>query len=546
MSIDPVRKIRELFEDVSTALSKEPVSVAEGIVPKLKLFSKQPDKALHLIIIDYSEDEVAYSTDSTEEIEVFNYRIICEHVYWKYATKEIAKFPRTSIVAAVIESTFPLDKLERHFIAFCREIPLILISTAIKEAIGSLKKSLPSAYEIISVESTEINTLQVQPAITKHLNEKQLEIIYHKSLMLLLGDLLNVWRSKKQIVAAQVESQQQQLQLKIHQLKTATQQHIKQEFNELLNDLTKEASVFEKKVQKKWERYIDFSTAPLWADLRGRILAIEELDELKKRGALSFKVYEHDKKAVINALGQTLNSNCSSDSRDINELMEYFNDELVSLFKKHNVPLVEIRSSPVHSDDYQEIISRSCVFRKSFEGEMKTKGFMQYFYAVRQYQMLIFMILGGGSLGLAKMGNNKDWLFPVGFFFIGLAMFQVVIKTRKDNQEHKEKELKKAQEWIKTEVKGMLQLFWREWKLIRSEILSNQFADLSIHYERELQKYLDQENAARGSQEGIFRTKIKKNENLSRQLKTANTLGYQFDGKYKGTNDMLASLFKTS
>lgn len=541
----PLDKIQDLFEYVSSAISKEPAGIIEGLADQLKYVSKRSEKTLHLIAIDYSVEEPPSVMNSTEEIEVFNHRIVCEYMYWKYATKEIAKFPRTSIIAAIIGQNFPTYKARKHMSAFCHEIPLILLSGRIKD-INSFKISVPIAWEIIPMGGESYSTFQLQAAISQHLTEKRVETLYYKSFMLLLDDLLNLWKRKREAFAEEIKSHRDKLQLQIHQIKTRNLQEVKDDFANLVLDLKKEVFLLDKEVQKIWERDIEFSTVSLWAKLRDRIIAIEELEELKKRGGISFQLYEYDKLAVINSLGHTLSLKCSHDVKDINVLMEHFNDEFMTLFDKHKITAMKARTISSHLDVYKDIISRSCMFRRSFEGEMKTKGFMQYFYAVRQYQMLIFMVLGGGSLGLAKMGNNKDWLFPIGFFFIGLAIVQVVYKTIKDNDEHKEKELRKAQEWIKMEVKGMLQLFWREWKATRSEILSDQFEELRSFYERQLQKHLGHASMKVEEQETRLRAKNKKNETLSLQLKTASPLGYQFEGKYKGTNDMLTSLFKTS
>ena len=275
----PRDNIQELFNYVRTALNKEPAIVSEEITSKLHISTRRADRVLHLIVLNYSDDETAKSSYLTGEIEVFGFRVVCEQIYWKYASKEIGKLPRTSIVLAIIDPSCASNKVKNHLAAFAREIPLVLLSNCLAD-VNTFKSRFSAGWEVILFKEELFYVSQIEALLSQHLNEKRIEMLYYKSFLLLLDDLIDRWRRKRIGTLEDIKSQQQQLELQIHHFNGRFPQKIKQEFTDLLLGFKKEAAAFEKGIQQNWEQNTEFATAPLWIDLRNRVDAIEELQEL--------------------------------------------------------------------------------------------------------------------------------------------------------------------------------------------------------------------------------------------------------------------------
>lgn len=173
---------------------------------------------------------------------------------------------------------------------------------------------------------------------------------------------------------------------------------------------------------------------------------------------------------IADNLGEALRS-------DIVRLHDLFRD--AQEYVEHTL---EVKGAPpvaVHFRHLQQsagdtLIGRSGVIQRPYKGEISRRGPMDFFMAARRYQMIFFMVFS--AFGLSFIRQYTMFTVPLGIMLLAFGMVNVVNAARKQRAESIAKELDKAREGMRTELRRAMNDIQKNWEQLLSNHLASEQA----------------------------------------------------------------------
>jgi hypothetical protein len=188
----------------------------------------------------------------------------------------------------------------------------------------------------------------------------------------------------------------------------------------------------------------------------------------------------------------------------IRDALKSLERDFDKLCQKNEIPSFSLNPKFLTDQQLKTILAGALRYERPYQSEAPVKGFYEYFMAMRKYQMIFFMLVS--SFGLSFMRNLRSYMIPVTILLFGFGAYNVHKTVEKESEENEEKELGKARESLRQELKRMGTEISRQWGKTISDFLKNQSQQYLILIEGTLKEYFQK----KGIEEEDLKKKIQR------------------------------------
>jgi hypothetical protein len=188
----------------------------------------------------------------------------------------------------------------------------------------------------------------------------------------------------------------------------------------------------------------------------------------------------------------------------IRDSLKSLERDFEKLCLKNEIPSFSLNPKFLTDQQLKTILAGALRLERPYQSEAPVKGFYEYFMAMRKYQMIFFMLVS--SFGLSFMRNLRSYMIPVTILLFGFGAYNVHKTVEKESEENEEKELGKARESLRQELKRMGAEISRQWGKVISDFLKTQNQQFLVLIESTLKEYFQK----KGTEEEEMKKKIQR------------------------------------
>ncbi len=242
--------------------------------------------------------------------------------------------------------------------------------------------------------------------------------------------------------------------------------------------------------------------------LDARIDAFEDFDYEKKPKIFVLTIPKQIQDGLLDEASRSLTDVGREDLLRMRELFREVETHLENLIESKGAPPVTLHFDHMSERHLTNLVDRSVGFNRPYQSEITRRGPMDYFMAARRYQMVFFMVFS--AFGLSFIRSYREFTIPMGVVLLSFGLVNVYNGARKQSAETVAKELDKAREGMRNDLKRSLGEVQKGWDQAISRHLSEQQNNALDLVETTVKSITDQ----------VAREAAADKEILQKQLKT--------------------------
>lgn len=176
----------------------------------------------------------------------------------------------------------------------------------------------------------------------------------------------------------------------------------------------------------------------------------------------------------------------------IRDALKNLERDFDKLCQKHAIPTFSLNTKFLTDQPLKVIVASALRWERPYLGEAPVKGFYEYFMAMRKYQMVFFMLVS--SLGLSFMRNLRAYMIPLTILLFGFGAYNVHKAVEQESEENEEKEINKAKDSLRQEIKRMGTEITRQWAKTINDFLKGQSQQYLLLIESNMKEYFQKKN----------------------------------------------------
>jgi hypothetical protein len=162
------------------------------------------------------------------------------------------------------------------------------------------------------------------------------------------------------------------------------------------------------------------------------------------------------------------------------------------------------------------VLEGSVVWQRGYESDSMRHGFFEQLMMARRYLMILFMFLS--AFGLSFLRSYTEIMIPLSILLLGVGALVVVQSAKRERHEQNAKELEKAKEAIRNEVRRILSDVQRGWSSAVSQYLSDQQQSLLAQIEPLLREHQTRRTSENSEEKMKMQRQSQGLENIERKL----------------------------
>jgi len=276
---------------------------------------------------------------------------------------------------------------------------------------------------------------------------------------------------------------------------------------------------FEKNLAERWNTALAPHGGPVWEKIESDLTSLTALKWTRKVKSEAAEIPQKFRQDLVRAVSNTLLSQCMHDTEALRDLWKVIEVDLEQASTRHGIPPVSAHVEYIDGSTCQQLLSRSLQFQRVYEGERHRRGGTELMMNVRQYAMVLITVL----MYAGYMGFGGDWRGrPIiqGAFAMLLiyGLIQTVVTVRSERGETNERELTKAKETIRVELRRILPEIQRAWLNTLTQNLNGQIRNLLTAWETGTRTQLVRNASSLAEQRQQLQLQAQALENSERRL----------------------------
>ena len=257
---------------------------------------------------------------------------------------------------------------------------------------------------------------------------------------------------------------------------------------------------YQKGLKKRFEDLYKTNIGTIWKEMDEWAESLDELAHEKRTKKVIVTVPEEFKEEYLNHMHEVIHQSLTTDLIILKDTLHQIQNEVDRVLNKHGIKGGSVNFSYVTDSALNRILESAIRIDRPYQGEGQKKGPMEYFMAIRRYQMVFFMLLStfGGAATMLK--RRLEILLPLTIVLLSAGGYFVVTGVKKEREDQDLKDLEKARESLKSEYKRIFSDVQRDWFSTMDENVREQSTKalnkietvVKGHYEDKAQK-LDRE-----------------------------------------------------
>jgi hypothetical protein len=234
-------------------------------------------------------------------------------------------------------------------------------------------------------------------------------------------------------------------------------------FMEFKSRFQQRVEQFEKRQTEQLEEKLAGGRGSLALSMENMIEQLTGMEERKTAKNIVFSIPDEFKKNLTDNFITEARRYCNEAIAGSTLFYRSMEETVHGFLEVRNLHLSMPGAALPDGERIEQLLLQTARFERNFEGTAMKKKPMEIIMGARIYIMMLMM--GASMLGIAGlMRKNMDYYLPVVIILLGLGIWQFLVLKQKEDQENKEKQMSNAKEYLKTEIKRILQEFSRLWE----------------------------------------------------------------------------------
>ncbi len=275
--------------------------------------------------------------------------------------------------------------------------------------------------------------------------------------------------------------------------------------------LQKRFETFQKGVSSRLDELVAAHDGTLTQEIEATVDAFKDFDYEKAPKIFVLTIPKSVQDGLIARTSSALSETGRADLMKMKELFREVETHLEGLIEAKGAPPVTLHFEHMSDRVLSNLVDRSIGFNRPYESQITRRGPMDYFMAARRYQMIFFMVFS--AFGLSFIRSYREFTIPMGILLLSFGLLSVVNSTRKQSAETIAKELDKARDGMRNDLKRSTGEVQKGWEQAIAQHLSEQQTNAIELVDATVKSVTEQ----------VAREAAAEKEILQKQLKTLET-----------------------
>ena len=325
--------------------------------------------------------------------------------------------------------------------------------------------------------------------------------------------------------------------------KLGTQRVGQELFSTLKTNLQRSFAEFESGINTRFNNLTKNQPGSLYSFIMDEIDSLNALEEVKSSGETKYilptkAIKELEKKAY-----DGFKDHLSHDVVSLNDYFKITVEEINGTFKENGLHDFHFTVNGISKSDVISSLEEEFHFDKQHESKSIKKGAMAFISAVRQPYMILIMTVGVLSY-IPTLKDIRLKIWPLFILALGVGVFFALKSVKKQKSVDKTDELKRINQWLKTEYKRIFSNIEKEWKMHFFKNAKSEFGDILMKMEDDLKQFQLNRADSISEETNLTQRKIQTLEVFDKKLKESKRRKMQFESDLKSLNSDLKMTFK--
>jgi hypothetical protein len=257
----------------------------------------------------------------------------------------------------------------------------------------------------------------------------------------------------------------------------------------------------------------------LWDQLDEQLKGIDALEETKKVKHKVLTLHPDDQERVFGWFRRQVERELHGDILMLNDHLRLLAHWIETQCEHKQMVAPSMSVVPLDDAPVARMLDISMGAGKPYRSEVARMNGFQRIMDVRRLQMLVFMLCS--SFGLSFIRSKPEIAVPLSVILIGIGVVMVVRQSKNEASDARETELEKAREWVRGEVKRVLNDVQRSWLGVLEGHAQSQVATLLAQVESSLKA----QSARRAEDDAALKERVQRQiqlvESVDRQIQNA-------------------------
>ena len=395
--------------------------------------------------------------------------------------------PRPSVLVCVSGGSGPLDpRLGETLEALCEDRPYaVLIVSSDADSLESLQNSVRDAWfsEFIALQANEgLDSVSlVERLRTPAWKEIEELLRSHAALQALRSAtdavrlLLDQEERDSRVRRAVTQQRAAQLQQSGAPNPTVLQAEIRSLLQQHFAD-------FEAGVIDRLSQMFSPKSGALSTQIETHLAELTDLHREDKSRTTALTIPDQYRAHLLRSIGRSIRGHCLADLKAMRDLFRLVQAELEERLRAAEAAVVPLQFTFLSQDRLERVLDAAIRIDKPYRGEVPRRGFGEFLSFVRRsvfsllgISSLLALLIGSGRMDVLK-ASLRPWRDTLGIVVaVGFTLFayRSIVGEREDARL---RELEKARESVRAELRRMMSEVERAWSAIVSDHLREQLA----------------------------------------------------------------------
>jgi hypothetical protein len=313
---------------------------------------------------------------------------------------------------------------------------------------------------------------------------------------------------------------------------------------ELRQRIQRHQADFDRGVVDRMQSLFAPQTGTLSILVEEKLASLTELEQVAKRRSVGLEIPTSFQQELLDIVRRNLQDHLRSDLVAEKDLFNLVSREIDSHMESKHGPSTVAQFLFFPEDRIQRLMEQCLYVQRRYTGDMAKRGLFDYVMEARRSLMLVTMALS--VFGVLTWFRRKPMIMlPLTFL---LLVFGGLIAAKNSAREHSdalEKELERARELLRSELRRALSEIQRTWPALVSQHLAEQFQSLLQQVDAAMREHLLIQASDAADEKQRIQRQLQMIENTEKRLMSSMRGRENFDKDISQARGELRQLLST-
>ena len=407
---------------------------------------------------------------------------------------------------------------------FCKEVPIVF---------ALLRESgLPSSIAPVFRNATRFEVLQppitLEMCLSSAFLGAALELLTALSLAQGLNGLIRHAGSSLEHEIDNARIRISLLQSSLQRLQAGNRTSLAEVIGSIKGIIQPQLTSFERDCDDKIQALLMPPVGAIWSDIENWITSsIPRLDEEKGAESTTFRVSDASISSLTDILRSSLREYLDSALNTFQQLSASVDGAVTERLDGYQLPSSPESLGSVPPRRIDRLLNTTVTFQRPYESETPTQGYWEFTLGTRKFLLLFLMF--SGFFGLRSVLMKKpELMIPISAVLIAAGALTTIQKLRRRRAELRRRELRRAHEALKQEIRRMCSDFQMKWLSLIKQHLADELLRVAAAYERRFRDQLQDLTQHSEEEKKVLQRDLQQWQNIEKSLlgvsKTKDTL----------------------